>query len=73
MTDGFAPSPTPEPAPAAEPTPPGDRDEPRRFSLGQVVTGAILVLIGIAWLVEAADWADITAHETAWKQELGYI
>ena len=29
------------------------------MNLGQTVAGAILVMIGIAWLVEAADWADV--------------
>ena len=28
-------------------------------SLGQIVAGAILVLIGFAWLAEAADWFDV--------------
>jgi predicted membrane protein len=59
MTDDYPPAPTPEPAPAADPVPPGNGDAAHRLSLGQVVTGAILVMIGIAWLFEAADWADI--------------
>jgi len=30
-----------------------------RLNLGQIVAGGILVMIGIAWLIEAADWADV--------------
>jgi hypothetical protein len=33
--------------------------EPRGPSFGQIVAGALLILIGIAWLLEAADWADV--------------
>jgi len=32
---------------------------PERLNLGQIVAGAILVMIGVAWLVEAADWGDV--------------
>jgi len=31
----------------------------RSPGLGQIVAGAILMMIGAAWLVEAADWADV--------------
>ena len=32
---------------------------PELLNLGQIVAGAILVMIGVAWLVEAADWGDV--------------
>ncbi len=35
--------------------PPGRRG----IGLGQIVAGAVLMLIGLAWLTEAAGWADI--------------
>lgn len=41
-----------------QPAPPSDT-RTGGVGLGQVVTGAILVLIGIAWLVEASGWADL--------------
>jgi hypothetical protein len=47
----------PEPTQSSPgPAPPSDT---RGIGLGQVVTGAILVLIGVAWLIEAAGWADL--------------
>ena len=39
--------------------PPAEETRDRGPSLGQIVTGAILVLIGFAWLAEAADWFDV--------------
>ena len=50
------PNPTP-PAPPAPPTPAMVR--PRGPSLGHVVLGAVLVLIGVGWLLEALDLADV--------------
>lgn len=32
---------------------------PERLNLGRIVAGAILVMIGVAWLIEAADWGDV--------------
>lgn len=51
MNDEFTPQPVSDlqPDPDRRPAP----------GLGQIVAGAILVMIGIAWLIEAADWADI--------------
>lgn len=45
------------PAPPAPPTPATVR--PRGPSLGHVVLGAVLVLIGVGWLLEALDLADV--------------
>jgi hypothetical protein len=39
--------------------PPVEETRDRVPSLGQIVTGAILMLIGFAWLAEAADWFDV--------------
>jgi hypothetical protein len=47
---------TPEGTPAPEPTPAPPASGPR---LGHVVIGAILVLIGVGWLLEALDLADV--------------
>jgi len=43
--------PSPPPAPAAP--------RPRGPSLGHIVLGAVLVLIGVGWLLEALDVADV--------------
>ena len=54
MTDDLTPTPLeprPEPVPAAAP-----RGGP---GLGQIVAGSIMVMIGVAWLVDAAGWADL--------------
>lgn len=52
--------PAPEPGslgpPAVGPAAPPPRDRPR---LGHIVTGAILVLIGVGWLLEALDITDV--------------
>lgn len=50
MTDDL----TPQTTDPLAPTP--DRPE---FGLGQIVAGAILVMLGVAWLIEAADWANV--------------
>lgn len=51
MTDDLAPE-----TPVAEPSPvPGSSEPP----LGQIVGGGLLILLGTAWLVEAADWGDV--------------
>lgn len=42
-----------------EAAPAGPIREPDGPILGQVVGGALLILIGAAWLVEAADWGDV--------------
>lgn len=47
MTD----SPTPDPF--------APDDERRGLGLGQIVAGALLVLLGVAWLVEAGGWANV--------------
>jgi hypothetical protein len=49
MTDGYTPDTSDTPAAA-------DRNGP---ALGQIVTGALLIMLGIAWLIDAADWADV--------------
>lgn len=49
MTDGLTPQ---NPSPVAE-------SHTRGLGLGQIVAGAILILIGAGWLVEAAEWADV--------------
>ena len=48
MTDELTPRTPPEAAETAD----------RGLGLGQIVAGAVLILIGSGWLVEAADWAD---------------
>jgi hypothetical protein len=53
---------TPEPASQPVPTgfgPPDKRADVRRRGLGNVVVGAILVLLGIGWLLQALDVADV--------------
>jgi hypothetical protein len=60
MTTGPTPE-IPEPAetsPASVPAGYGG-DDRRRPSLGQIVVGVVLVLIGIAWLLEALDAVDV--------------
>jgi len=52
MTDGLTPA-----APSTEPS--SEDRSAARLNLGQTVAGAILVMVGVAWLVEAADWADV--------------
>lgn len=52
MTDDLTPV-----SPSMEPSSPDQ--SPGRLNLGQTVAGAILVMIGIAWLIEAADWGDV--------------
>ena len=34
-------------------------DERSGLGLGQIVSGALLVMLGVAWLIEAAGWADV--------------
>ena len=54
MSTGTPPPPGPEPTPppaAAEPGPPTDRHAP---AAATVLVGALLVLVGIAWLLDAA-------------------
>lgn len=53
------PTRTPELSPGPEPVPPTVPVRPRRPGLGNVVVGAILVLLGIGWLLEALDAADV--------------
>jgi len=50
------PVPAAELTPAAEPAPAKAADGPR---LGHIVLGAILVLIGVGWLLEALDVVDV--------------
>ena len=50
MTDDLTPEPV---VPVAADT------QQRGLGLGQIVSGAILVMIGTAWLIEASDWADV--------------
>lgn len=52
MTDDFTPA-----SPPTEPSSPDEVSE--RVNLGRIVAGAILVMIGIAWLIEAANWGDV--------------
>jgi hypothetical protein len=52
--------PTPPPQrtePIDHPTPPAGRD--RRLSVGTVVVGLLLVLLGVAWLLEALDAVEV--------------
>jgi hypothetical protein len=56
------PASTPEPESQPVPSgfgPPDKRADLRRRSLGNVVVGAILVLLGIGWLLQALDVADV--------------
>jgi len=50
MTDDLAPQ-TTDPSPAT--------DDRQAYGLGRMVAGVILVMVGIAWMIEAADWADV--------------
>ena len=52
MTDPFTPE-----TPSVEPSSP--EEVPERLNLGQTVAGAILVILGVAWLIEAADWGHV--------------
>lgn len=52
------PNPEAPPAPPERSTP-DRRADIRRQGLGNVVVGALLVLLGIAWLLEALDVADV--------------
>jgi len=49
MTDGSTPEIAATPAG-------GDRTGP---GLGQIVTGALLIMLGIAWLIDVANWGDV--------------
>lgn len=51
------PGPTPGPGPAA--AEPAAAPPPAGPRLGHIVTGAILVLIGVGWLLEALDLAEV--------------
>jgi hypothetical protein len=50
------PGPTTGPIPPPHPAPPA---EDRGTGLGQIVAGGILALVGAAWLVDAAGWAEL--------------
>ncbi|MCB2223941.1 MAG: cell wall-active antibiotics response protein [Actinobacteria bacterium] len=50
MTDDTFTQPAPET---------GGAPEPGRFGFGQIVAGALLILLGGAWLIESLDWADV--------------
>lgn len=52
MTDSLTPE-------SLSSEPPAVDQGPERLNLGQIVAGAILVMIGVAWLIEAADWGDV--------------
>ncbi|MCJ7726156.1 MAG: cell wall-active antibiotics response protein [Acidimicrobiia bacterium] len=52
MTDDITTPPIESSSTGTEPGPSGP-------GLGKIVTGAVLILIGTGWLVEAADWADV--------------
>jgi len=67
MNDEPTATPPPEPPDAVPPLERRDRhgkliehaNGPRGPSLGQVVVGSFLVLVGVGWLLEAADLADV--------------